>query len=201
MVSDPFQILTTTLPASSGDTFGSTPLADSSNLGRYTMLSTNTNPNPLEMMITTTPPFYSSFDVVLYQASGAQLFWMEVDSRGVFVGTLEQQGSLTGIPAMKKHLTANDIPHPAETGRQILTKRASTATPETKLLRNIKTTTAGLVGPAFPFVELVRRSRFDRQTRISKTRISSRLSTHHSGGSAALFEPQFQTASTNSLKP
>lgn len=129
MVSDPFQTLTTT-PATSGDTFGSTPLADATNLGRYTMLSTNTNPNPLEMMITTPPRFYASFDVVLYQASGTQLFWMEVDSRGVFVGPLEQQGSLTGIPAMRKHLTEKDLTHPAEARQKTWTKRIYAATPD-----------------------------------------------------------------------
>jgi len=128
MMSDPFQTLTTS-PATSGDTFGSPPLPDASNPGRYTMLSTNTNPNQLEVMITTTPPFFDSFDVVLYQASGVQLFWMEVDSRGVFVGAIEQ-ALLTGIPAVKKHLTTKDLPRPPETRRTVATKRRPAETPQ-----------------------------------------------------------------------
>jgi hypothetical protein len=38
------------------------------------------------------------FDLVIYQASGGQLFWLEVDSSGVFAGPLAKQGSLTGLP-------------------------------------------------------------------------------------------------------
>ena len=74
--------------------FSGTPLADPSNAGRYTMFATNSTPNPLNITVgsTTTP-----FDMVLYQASGGQVFWMNEDVSGVSLGTLQQQGSLSGI--------------------------------------------------------------------------------------------------------
>ncbi len=79
----------------SGVTFSGTPLADTGNVGRYTLFSSNPNPNPLNMTVngTTTP-----FDVVLYQASGAQLLWLNEDANTVFLGSMQQQGSLAGIP-------------------------------------------------------------------------------------------------------
>jgi len=44
-----------------------------------------------------------NFDMVIYQASGGQLFWLDYDTSltTVAVGPLEQQGSLTGLPAAK----------------------------------------------------------------------------------------------------
>jgi hypothetical protein len=88
------------IPAeSTGDTFTSTPQPDTSNLGRYSMQSTNPTPNPLATTINT-----SEFDlnVDIYQASGTTLYWIETDSMAVFLGPIEQQGSLAGIPAVKK---------------------------------------------------------------------------------------------------
>jgi hypothetical protein len=64
------------------------------------MLSTNVPPNPLNVKISTT----TSFDVVIYQASGGELFWLNEDpnSQFLFLGPLQQQGSLSGVPAARK---------------------------------------------------------------------------------------------------
>jgi len=96
-VSDPFFTLGTPDATSSGNTFTGNPLADSTNPGRYSMLSTNTIPNPLAAAIDGAS---GTFDLVLYQASGGQLFWLEYDGNSVFLGPLQQQ-NLTGIPATK----------------------------------------------------------------------------------------------------
>jgi uncharacterized GH25 family protein len=85
LVSDPFKVLTSS-PTTSGDTFVGTPLADSTNPGRSTMLSTNATPNPLTVTIGSTT---LNYDVVLYQASGGQLFWLDMDSTDVFLGPIE----------------------------------------------------------------------------------------------------------------
>jgi hypothetical protein len=98
LLSDPF----ITLGASTtnqGVMFSGTPLPDASNAGRYTMLSTNPTPNPLAVTISGTP---INFDVVIYQASGGQLLWLNEDPTSVFLGSLQQQGSLTGLPAARK---------------------------------------------------------------------------------------------------
>lgn len=102
LISDPFQTLTSNT-ITPGDTFIGTPLSDTNHSGRSTMLSTNATPNPLTVTITIAPnTFNFSYDVVVYQASGNQLFWLDVDTADVFLGPIEQQGSLVGIPAVKK---------------------------------------------------------------------------------------------------
>jgi hypothetical protein len=97
LASDPFNVLTAT-QATSGDTFQGTPLADTANPGRSTMLSTNTVPNPLTATIGSST---FNYNVVLYQASGGQLFWLDVDTTDVFLGPIEQQ-NLVGIPSARK---------------------------------------------------------------------------------------------------
>jgi hypothetical protein len=37
-------------------------------------------------------------EVVAYQASEEQPFWLEVDQNGVWLGPLQQQSSLAGLP-------------------------------------------------------------------------------------------------------
>jgi hypothetical protein len=87
----------------SGNTFSGTPLADTTNVGRYSMLSTNTTPNSLN---TTIDGVAGTFDLVMYQASGGQLYWMEYDTTAsIFTGPLEQQGDLTGLPLARKPAT------------------------------------------------------------------------------------------------
>lgn len=97
LVSDPFITLGGSA-TNSGVTFSGTPLPDSSNPGRYTLFSTNATPNPLNVTVnaTTTP-----LNVVIYQANGGQLFWIDEDISIVFFGSLQQQGSLAGIPASR----------------------------------------------------------------------------------------------------
>jgi hypothetical protein len=65
------------------------------------MLSTDAFPNPLSATINGT---VGSLDVIMYQASGGQLFWLNYDNTklSVFVGPVEQQGSLTGMPLAKR---------------------------------------------------------------------------------------------------
>lgn len=87
-VSDPLQTLMAGTGLYSGSTFNGTPPPDVTNPGRY-------SPFALGAIINSVS---GSFTVVMYQASGEQLFWLEVDSNGVWLGPLEQQGSLAGIP-------------------------------------------------------------------------------------------------------
>ena len=94
LVSDPFLNLGTKL-TDSGVKFAGTPLADPSNPGYYTMLSTNPTPNPLAITVSGST---TDFDVVIYQASGGQLFWLNEDPTSVFLGLLQQQTSLKGLP-------------------------------------------------------------------------------------------------------
>jgi hypothetical protein len=96
LVSDPGAFFTGN-PADSGVGFSATPLADGdeSSTGRYTMLGEN------QLVITIAPDEFG-FEAVLYQASGGTLYWMEEDTFGSFLGPIELQGSLTGLPAVKK---------------------------------------------------------------------------------------------------
>ena len=100
MVSDPFETL------NAGGQFGSatftgTPTPDPSNAGRLTMLSTDAAPGgSLTASIGTSP--FTSFDAVIYQASASQLFWLEFDYDSVFLGPIEVQGSLTGLPTVAR---------------------------------------------------------------------------------------------------
>ena len=103
LVSDPLQYLGGNV-TDSGVKFGGAPQPDTSNPGRYTLFSTNATPNPLKVKVNTT---ITPFDVVLYQASGGQLFWLDEDAIDVFLGSLQQQGSLTGLPAAQKPAARN----------------------------------------------------------------------------------------------
>jgi hypothetical protein len=94
LLSDPFLNLGGNA-TNSGVAFSGTPLADTSNPGRYSLFSTNAKPNPFKVKIGTTATF---FDVAIYQASGGELFWLNQDAASVFFGLLQQQGSLSGIP-------------------------------------------------------------------------------------------------------
>lgn len=93
-VNDPSETLGLGVTTTTGS-FTGIPQADSANPGRYTMSKSNTTPNPLSATINGATRV---FDLSIYQASGTQLYWIEVDSKGVFLGSLERQGSLTGLP-------------------------------------------------------------------------------------------------------
>jgi hypothetical protein len=59
----------------------------------------------LGVTISADPATYNS---VIYQADGGQLFWIDenADGNSVFLGSLQQQGSLTGLPAAQKGAAA-----------------------------------------------------------------------------------------------
>jgi hypothetical protein len=100
LVSDPFTQLNAN-QTNSDVSFGGTPLADKSNPGRYTLFSSNPKPNPLKIVI---DKVATPFNVVIYQASGTELFWLDEDPSNVslFFGSLQQLGSLTGLPGAPK---------------------------------------------------------------------------------------------------
>ncbi|MGA7559243.1 MAG: hypothetical protein WCF61_04900 [Terriglobales bacterium] len=90
LVSDPFAIFNATPPDGTDTaTFSGTAAPDHLSPGRYTIT--------LGMALTGDDPAYGT---VIYQAGGGQLFWLDMDENGasVFLGPLEQQGSLTGLP-------------------------------------------------------------------------------------------------------
>jgi hypothetical protein len=98
LVNDPLETLGLGVTTTTGS-FTGTPLADPANPGRYTMSKANATPNPLSATIDGATRV---FDLSMYQASGAMLYWIETDKDGVFLGLLEQQESLTGLPAARE---------------------------------------------------------------------------------------------------
>jgi hypothetical protein len=98
LLSDPFFIFNATQSDGTDTaTFSGTATADKNNPGRYTM--------KLGVTISADPATYNS---VIYQADGGQLFWIDenADGNSVFLGSLQQQGSLTGLPAAQKGAAA-----------------------------------------------------------------------------------------------
>jgi hypothetical protein len=98
-VSDPFQTLGIGATTATGATFTSTPLPDPDNAGRFTMFGAND-------LAATIGAGSGGFDVIVYQASATTLFWFEYDDNAVFLGPIESQGSLTGIPAVARAVKA-----------------------------------------------------------------------------------------------
>jgi hypothetical protein len=92
LISDPFASFSASPENYSGVPFKGTATPDGTNAGRYTM--------PLNITAVAGSPV--NLQVVIYQVSGRELFWMDEDNHSVFLGFLEQQGSLTGLPAAKK---------------------------------------------------------------------------------------------------
>ena len=92
LVSDPFFTFSGN-PTDSGSTFSGTATPDGAHPGRYTMFAP-----PLAI---TAGGSTIDFQVVVYQASGGQLFWLDEDVLSLSLGPLEQQGSLTGLPAAR----------------------------------------------------------------------------------------------------
>jgi len=90
LVSDPFFIFDNTPPDGTDFAkFSGTATPDPANAGRYTM--------SLGVTITADP----AYTTAIYQADGGQLFWLDENKNGdsVFLGMLQQQGSLGGLPA------------------------------------------------------------------------------------------------------
>jgi hypothetical protein len=106
-MSDPFETWSSN-STDPGATFTGSPLVDPSNPGRYSMWGGNTPPNPL---VVTPVGRFSSFDLVIYQANGGQLYWLDFDTSipisRVFVGGLEQQGDISLVPSTKKPVAKN----------------------------------------------------------------------------------------------
>lgn len=103
LLNDPFSDLNPPPGATySGVTFSGTARPDSKNLGRYTLYTTGKKPNPFVITLPPSSPF--DFNVAIYQASGGLLFWLDEDNSGeqMFFGSLQQQGSLAGLPAARK---------------------------------------------------------------------------------------------------
>jgi hypothetical protein len=90
VASDPFFTLGQTTATISGIAFSGTPAADGANPGRYSMSGGTASQFNW---------FGGVLDLDIYQASGGQLFWLNWDQNTVFLGPLEQQGSLAGLPA------------------------------------------------------------------------------------------------------
>jgi hypothetical protein len=89
-VSDPFLAFNAT-KSNSGVTFSGTATPDPAHAGRYTI--------PLTI---TVAGAQSTYNGIIYQASGAQLLWMNLDLLSDFLGPVEQQGSLAGLPAARR---------------------------------------------------------------------------------------------------
>jgi hypothetical protein len=92
VISDPFAILTNNL-TDSGVNFTGTATADVFTAGRYTLPLTVSGLGVCSTYL---------FNTAIYQASGKQLFWLNEDNNTVFLSILQQQGSLTGVPAVKR---------------------------------------------------------------------------------------------------
>jgi hypothetical protein len=93
LLSDPFFIFNATAPDGTDTaTFLGTLSPDPVNVGRYRAT--------LAVTVAADP----DYTVAIYQASGAQLFWLDENANGesVFLGSLEQQGSLIALPAVQK---------------------------------------------------------------------------------------------------
>ena len=95
LVSDPFETLGLGVQFTNSASFTGTLLADSTNVGRYTMES----PNALAAMIDGAT---GTFGTAAYSAAPDQAFWLETDSNAVFLGPLSLQGDLSTLPAVKK---------------------------------------------------------------------------------------------------
>ena len=95
LVSDPFFSLGTPDPTSSANSFTGIPTPDLSNPGHYTLQGKNA----VETVIDGSQG--PRFDMVMFQASANQLFWLDYDNNlaTVSVGPLELQGDLTGLPS------------------------------------------------------------------------------------------------------
>ncbi|MGP0020211.1 MAG: beta strand repeat-containing protein [Candidatus Sulfotelmatobacter sp.] len=95
LVSDPFAFFNAT-QSDGTDTanFSGTAVPDPVNAGRYTI-------SKFGIAVAADPV---NFNTIIYQASGGQLFWLDEDENdeSVFFGSLQQQGSLSALPAVQR---------------------------------------------------------------------------------------------------
>lgn len=92
MFSDPWNALTSATTTDTGVSFTGSLTPDATNPGRYTL--------PLNITPSGGTPM--AFTTVVYQASGAQLYWLDEDTSSLWLGQIAQQGSLSAVPALKK---------------------------------------------------------------------------------------------------
>ena len=100
LISDPFKFLGAN-PTDFGATFAGPVVPDPKSPGRYEITSAAGGP-----FVISTVGGYSKLDsqVVIYQVSGEQLFWMDENQSSVFSGYLEKPGALIVIgPPAKGH--------------------------------------------------------------------------------------------------
>jgi hypothetical protein len=94
LVSDPMCFFTgTTAGTYTAVPFSGMVAPDPANPGRYTV-------TPLVITAVAGSPV--DFQVAIYQASGGQLLWVDEDDSSLFLGSLQQQGALTGLPAARR---------------------------------------------------------------------------------------------------
>ncbi len=96
IISDPFfenNVFSGSNALDSGVMFTGAPAADMANPGRYTMFPGNDNP----LFITVAGSMHP-YTVVIYQASGAQLFWLDEEAGTLFLGPLELQSTPPPFP-------------------------------------------------------------------------------------------------------
>ncbi len=91
LVSDPFAFFAASGAEYTGATFAGTATADTVNTGRYT----------LPLAITTTGSTQTP-QMAIYQASGGLLLWIDEETTNAAFGSVQQQGSMTGLPAVRK---------------------------------------------------------------------------------------------------
>ena len=88
-VSDPGGFFNSATPEETAAVVAATATPDGTNVGRFTIPA---------LAVTVTGGTEVDLSAVIYQASGGQLFWLGEDATDVFLGPIEVQGSLTGIP-------------------------------------------------------------------------------------------------------
>jgi hypothetical protein len=94
LVSDPFAFFAATGAEIPAVPFAGTITPDTTNPGRYTMIP---------MTVTPSGDAGANLSVIIYQANGSQLLWMEDDTFALFGGSLQTQGTLAPPKAQAKH--------------------------------------------------------------------------------------------------
>ena len=102
-IADPFLFFDTKNALFTGASFTGTATADAENPGRYTI-------SPLAVLPPVEGDSPTDFTVVLYQANGTQLFWMDEDTFSYFLGPVEGQAAVvTPLPSAKVKAQAQPI--------------------------------------------------------------------------------------------
>ncbi len=102
-VSDPFFFFTANPATDSQVRFAGLQTSDVENVGRYTMFA----PNPLVITVPAGSP--NDFQVIIYQTSGGLLFWLDEDSESLFLGPLQREGPLAGLPAARRTTARTEL--------------------------------------------------------------------------------------------